>query len=71
VHVGLFAVIHSLPCTKRRFRFVVHRILIFLQQQAILRLPERVKQLGLLARAMRQARVRLPLIGLLSTDEID
>ena len=28
LHVGLFAVIHSLPCPRRHFRFVVHCIVI-------------------------------------------
>jgi len=72
LHVGLFAVIHSLPCPQRRFRFVVHCVISW-GQQALRRLLERVKHLlvRLLVRLMEQLPVRLPLIWLLSTDEID
>src|SRR5262249_23551815 len=66
--IGLFAVIHSLPCARRRFRFVVHCI-IFLRQQAI---PQvRAKHLGSALPVMQQVPARLRLIWLLSTDAID
>ena len=61
LHVGLFAVIHSLSGAKRRFRFVVHCVTSW-EQQAILRLQERVKHLGPLARRLPQSQARLPLI---------
>jgi hypothetical protein len=61
LHVGLFAVIHSLPGAKRRFLFVVHCVISW-EQQAIRRLLEQVKHLEPLVRVMEQLPVRLRLI---------
>src|SRR5262249_34670905 len=70
LHVGLFAVIHSLPCAQWHFRFVVHCVIFWLQQ-AMLRLPERVKYLELAPQAMRRTPARHRLTARLSTGAID
>src|SRR5438067_12816798 len=57
LHVGLFAIIHSLPCAQRHFRFVVH-CTIFWLQQAIPRLPDWVMRLEPLPQVMHQPPAR-------------
>src|SRR5436190_20714017 len=54
LHVGQFAVIHSLSWARRRFRFLVHGV-IFWEQQARRSMPDWVMYLEPLPPAMRQA----------------